>query len=98
MLLDHLCANRSLSFLQTIFSDAILAMLNAPTTTINGQLTLDEDFLRSYTGMTDFSEYSVVNGCFPRRIMPKRFPNLEVEEQQDEGRRLDSRRLNQSKL
>jgi hypothetical protein len=37
-----------------------------------------------------FSEYSVVPGAVPRRIMPAKFPVLEVAEQDDEGKRVDS--------
>jgi len=67
-------------------------MLRAPAAQVNGQLELDEDFLRK-TGVTDFSKYSVVPGATPRRIMPKEFPSLEVAEQDDEGRRVDSVKL-----
>ena len=77
----------------TIFSDAILAMLKAPTEVVNGLLDLDEDFLRREEGMTDFGKYSVVEGASPRRIMPKVFPRLEVEEQGDEGKRVESNAL-----
>jgi len=73
----------------TIFSDAILAMLNAPTELVNGLLDLDEDFLRNNAGVTDFSKYSVVEGAKPRRIMPAEFPDLRVKEQDDEGKRID---------
>ncbi|KAF2022205.1 NAD(P)-binding protein [Aaosphaeria arxii CBS 175.79] len=72
-----------------IFSDAILAILRSPTTEVNGNLELDEDFLRR-TGVTDFDQYSVVPGAKPRRIMPMEFPDLTVREQADEGRRIDS--------
>ncbi|EEH46429.2 uncharacterized protein PADG_02527 [Paracoccidioides brasiliensis Pb18] len=74
----------------TIFSAAIIGILHAPASTVNGLLTLDEDFLREYCGVTDFSEYNTVPGSNPRRIMPAKFPTLEVEEQDDEGRRVDS--------
>lgn len=74
----------------TIFSDAILAMLRAPAETVNGRLELDEDYLRADAGITDFSKYSVIPGSIPRRIMPKRLPDLTVEEQHDEGKRMDS--------
>ncbi|OKL56874.1 hypothetical protein UA08_07764 [Talaromyces atroroseus] len=74
----------------TIFSDAVLAVLNAPAESVNGLLDLDEDFLRRTCGVTDFSKYAVVRGSTPRRIMPASFPVLEVEEQDDEGRRMDS--------
>jgi hypothetical protein len=72
-----------------IFSDAILAMLRAPCAVVNGQLELDEDFLRSHAGVTDFGKYSLVPGAHPRRIMPAEFPDLKVKEQDDEGRRID---------
>jgi hypothetical protein len=78
---------------QTIFSDAILAMLNAPAESVNGLLDLDEDFLRYRCGVSDFSKYSVVPGATPRRIMPVKLPVLEVAEQDDEGQRLDSTKL-----
>ena len=77
----------------TIFSDAIIAMLKAPTEVVNGLLDLDEDFLRRQEGVTDFGMYSVVEGTEPRRIMPRSFPTLEVEEQEDEGKRVESNKL-----
>ncbi|KIW65621.1 hypothetical protein PV04_07863 [Phialophora macrospora] len=78
----------------TIYSDAILAMLRSPAEEVNGLLDTDEDFLRK-KGVTDFSKYSVVPGATPRRIMPAEFPVLEVAEQDDEGRRVDSVALRQ---
>lgn len=77
---------------QAIFSDAILEMLRAPVTTVNGLLDTDEDFLRK-CGVIDFSKYSVIPGSTPRRIMPAEFPVLEVAEQDDEGQRMDSTKL-----
>lgn len=74
----------------TIFSDAILAMLRAPTKVVNGLLDTDEDFLRRFSGVSEFSAYSVVEGSSPRRIMPLEFPDLTVAEQDDEGQRMDS--------
>lgn len=82
----------------TIYSDAILAMLRAPTKTVNGLLALDEDFLREHAGVTDFSKYSVVPGSEPRRIMPAKLPDLTVAEQADEGRRTDSIKMRAAKL
>lgn len=73
----------------TIFSDAILAMLNTPTEVVNGLLDLDEDFLRNYAGVENFDKYSLVEGGKPRRIMPAAFPDLRVKEQDDEGKRID---------
>ncbi|OJZ89616.1 hypothetical protein ASPFODRAFT_128153 [Aspergillus luchuensis CBS 106.47] len=74
----------------TIFSDAILGILNTPAHIVNGLLALDEDFLRDYCGVTDFSKYAVIPGSNPRRMMPKEMPVLEVAEQDDEGVRMDS--------
>lgn len=82
----------------TIFSDAILEMLKAPASVVNGQLELDEDFLRRYAGLSDFSKYSLVPGSSPRRIMPAELPDLSVKEQADEGRRYDSSKDGNSKL
>jgi NAD(P)-dependent dehydrogenase (short-subunit alcohol dehydrogenase family) len=73
----------------TIYSDAILAMLRAPASEVNGSLELDEDFLRK-NGVVNFDTYNVVAGASPRRIMPVEFPDLTVREQADEGRRVDS--------
>jgi NAD(P)-dependent dehydrogenase (short-subunit alcohol dehydrogenase family) len=81
----------------TIYSDAILAMLRAPANEVNGCLELDEDFLRK-TGVTDFAKYALIEGGNPRRIMPAEFPNLRVAEQDDEGRRMDSAKLRESKI
>lgn len=81
----------------TIYSDAILAMIRAPVADVNGQLELDEDFLRKQ-GVTDFDQYSIVQGSRPRRIMPAEFPDLRVKEQDDEGKRVDSTKLKASKL
>lgn len=82
----------------SIFSDAILAMIQAPTNVVNGLLDLDEDFLRNHAGVTDFSKYSLVEGSKPRRIMPQKLPDLTVTEQADEGRRTDSTKLRPAKL
>ncbi|KAL2155993.1 hypothetical protein VTH82DRAFT_737 [Thermothelomyces myriococcoides] len=77
----------------TILSDAVLAILQALAPAVNGQLELDEDFLRKQVGITDFSKYSVVPGATPRRIMPMELPDLTVKEQDDEGMRVDSSKL-----
>ncbi|KAM0286266.1 hypothetical protein ACHAQH_000995 [Verticillium albo-atrum] len=74
----------------TIFSDAVLAILKAPAEVVNGELLLDEDFLKQYAGVTDFSKYSLVEGANPRRIMPAELPDIRVKEQDDEGKRYDS--------
>ncbi|KAK8027539.1 hypothetical protein PG991_004595 [Apiospora marii] len=84
----------------TIFSDAVLAVLHAPVAAVNGLLALDEDFLRSDSGgrVTDFSRFALVPGSAPRRIMPKRLPDLTVEEQDDEGTRINSAAPAKAKL
>ncbi|KAI2785902.1 hypothetical protein POX_h09664 [Penicillium oxalicum] len=82
----------------TIFSDAILAMLRAPPARVNGLLDTDEDFLREECGVTDFSKYAVIPGSTPRRIMPAKFPTLEVAEQDDEGKRMDSAKTRAAKI
>ncbi|OBR14184.1 Short chain dehydrogenase [Colletotrichum higginsianum IMI 349063] len=74
----------------TIFSDAVLAILRAPAAAVNGELLLDEDFLRDHAGVVDFSKYALVPGAQPRRIMPAALPDLTVAEQDDEGKRYDS--------
>ncbi|KOS17966.1 Hydroxysteroid dehydrogenase-like protein 2 [Escovopsis weberi] len=74
----------------SIFSRAVVEVVRANPAIVNGQLLLDEDFLHEHAGVTDFSQYSVVPGALPRRIMPLRLPDLTVDEQDDEGRRYDS--------
>lgn len=82
----------------TIFSDAIHAILTAPASVVNGQLVLDEDFLREHRGVTDFSAYAVVPSSRPRRIMPASLPDLTVEEQDDEGKRVNSAKTAKARL
>lgn len=82
----------------TIYSDAILAILKSPTKYVNGRCVLDEDFLREHEGIDDFSKYAVVPGGTPRRIMPAKFPDLRVAEEDDEGRRMDSAASHKPKL
>ncbi|KAK8191416.1 short chain dehydrogenase [Phyllosticta capitalensis] len=81
----------------TIFSHAVLALLRSPATQVNGLLDVDEDFLRK-TGVTDFSQYTLVPGASPRRIMPAQFPDLSVAEQDDEGKRMDSAQMRVAKI
>ena len=73
-----------------IFADAVVAMIRAPPEKVNGLLDTDEDFLRRECGVEDFGKYALVSGATPRRIMPAKFPDLTVPEQDDEGRRVDS--------
>lgn len=68
----------------------MLAILSAPRAVVNGQLLLDEDFLRDHAGVVDFSKYAVVPGATPRRMLPLELPDLTVAEQDDEGMRRDS--------
>ncbi|THV44874.1 hypothetical protein BGAL_0564g00060 [Botrytis galanthina] len=80
----------------SIFSDAILSIVKAKTEYVNGSLLLDEDYLREHDGVSDFSKYALVPGTTPRRIMPMKFPDLRVEEQDDEGVRMDSAKKEES--
>lgn len=82
----------------SVFSDAVLAVLRAPAAVVNGELLLDEDFLREHEGVTDFSKYNVVPGSNPRRIMPLKLPDLTVAEQADEGKRYDSSARDENKV
>lgn len=68
-------------------------MLESPPEDVTGQCFLDEDFLRDHEKITYFEKYSCVPGTSPRRIMPASFPDLRVAEQDDEGTRVDSTRL-----
>lgn len=77
-----------------IFADAILAILQCEEVgRWNGKAWLDEDYLRELKGVREFGRYSVVEGREVRRIMPRKFPVLEVEEEDDEGDRMDSVKL-----
>jgi hypothetical protein len=72
-------------------------MIGSPTSEVNGELFLDEDFLRT-KGITDFDKYALVKGSNPRRIMPAELPDLKVAEHDDEGQRMDSTKLGKSKI
>jgi NAD(P)-dependent dehydrogenase (short-subunit alcohol dehydrogenase family) len=81
-----------------IFADAILAILEeGDVGKINGKAWLDEDWLRELCGVTDFRGYSVTEGMEVRRIMPRKLPGLEVEEENDEGERMNSVQLRKEK-
>jgi hypothetical protein len=60
-------------------------MLEARVEDVNGIVDTDEDFLRECGG-TDVSKCSLVPGSTQKRIMPAKFPKLEVAEQDDECR------------
>jgi len=81
-----------------IYADAILAILQEPDPwRVCGKAWLDEDYLRELKGVVDFDGYAVIPGSKVRRIMPKKLPVLEVEEEDDEGDRLDSTQLRKEK-
>ncbi|KAM0717516.1 hypothetical protein Q7P37_007368 [Cladosporium fusiforme] len=82
----------------TIFSDAIIGILHSPAANVAGQCFLDEDFLREHKGVKDFSQYSLIQGTSPRRIMPANLPDLTVAEQDDEGVRMDSASVHKAKM
>lgn len=48
----------------------------------NGQALIDEDLLRSI-GVTDFSKYRCDTAHEPERMMPRKFPSLLVEEENE---------------
>jgi len=84
-----------------IFADAILAALQERDSgKVSGKAWLDEDYLRELKGVKDFDGYAVTPGTKVRRIMPMKLPSLEVEEEDDEGDRMNSVQLakTQSKL
>ncbi|RMZ01366.1 hypothetical protein D0862_06390 [Hortaea werneckii] len=74
----------------TIFSDAVRAILKAPPRDVSGRCLVDDVFLREHEGIQDLSKYSLVPGATPRRMMPAQFPDLRVQEEDDEGNRMDS--------
>lgn len=77
-----------------IFADAILAILQCEEVgKWNGKAWLDEDYLRELKGVKEFGGYAVTPGREGRRIMPRKLPVLEVEEEEDEGERMNSLQL-----
>jgi hypothetical protein len=77
-----------------IFADAILAILQCEEVgKWNGKAWLDEDYLRELNGVKEFGGYAVTPGREVRRIMPRKLPVLEVEEEDDEGERMNSLQL-----
>jgi hypothetical protein len=69
----------------TIFSDAVLSILNADVRKVNGRALIDEDWLCENDGMTDFTKYSVDGVSEIPRMLPRKFPSLLVAEQDDRG-------------
>lgn len=65
-----------------IFSDAVLAVANETSEKYSGQALIDEDLLRSI-GVTDFSKYRCDTAHEPERMMPRKFPSLLVEEENE---------------
>ncbi|KAJ3411565.1 hypothetical protein HDV05_002034 [Chytridiales sp. JEL 0842] len=68
-----------------IFADAVLGILTDASSNVSGRLFIDEDYLREQRGMKEFERYQCAPGREPPRMMPKRFPDLRVEEQEDRG-------------
>lgn len=66
-----------------VFADAVLEIANDPTERLNGMALIDEDYLRS-TGVTDFSKYRCDVDHEPPRMMPRAFPSLLVEEEEQD--------------
>ncbi|OWF53514.1 hydroxysteroid dehydrogenase-like protein 2 [Mizuhopecten yessoensis] len=63
-----------------IFADAVVKIVEDPTERLNGQALIDEDYLRT-TGLSDFTKYRCDSEHEPPRMMPKIFPSLFVEEE-----------------
>jgi NAD(P)-dependent dehydrogenase (short-subunit alcohol dehydrogenase family) len=68
----------------TIFADACYQALICEQSKMHGRLLIDEDFLRE-CGQCDFEQYRCEPHNEPPRMMPKHFPSLLVEEQEDSG-------------
>lgn len=67
-----------------IFADAVIAVASTPNArSVNGRFLVDEDYLREI-GVTDFRKYQLVPGKEPPRMLPKIFPSLDVQEQNEE--------------
>lgn len=49
---------------------------------LNGLALIDEDYLRT-TGISDFSKYRCDPDVEPPRMMPRKFPDLSVEEENE---------------
>lgn len=65
-----------------IFADAVLGIAEEKSDKLNGLALIDEDYLRT-TGITDFSKYRCDPDVEPPRMMPRRFPDLSVEEENE---------------
>ncbi|KAJ3327624.1 hypothetical protein HDU76_011423 [Blyttiomyces sp. JEL0837] len=74
-----------------IFADAVLGILEEQAQKVNGLALVDEDFLREFKGVTDFSKYREDPNVEPPRMLPKKFPSLLVEEQADRGMTMTSK-------
>lgn len=61
-----------------IFADACLAIANEKSDRLNGKCLIDEDYLRSIQ-IVDFKKYRCDPEFEPPRMMPKKFPSLLVE-------------------
>jgi len=66
----------------TIFADACVRIANEGSEKLNGRALIDEDYLRS-EGVTDFEKYRADPDNEPPRMMPKQFPSLLVEEENE---------------
>ncbi|KAJ3294059.1 hypothetical protein HK104_003972 [Borealophlyctis nickersoniae] len=74
----------------SIFGDAIVRLaLEKDAKKISGRAVVDEDYLRE-VGVKEFEKYRVDPAKEPPRMLPKKFPSLLVEEQDDRGWTLNS--------
>ena len=69
-----------------IFGDAVVQIdRDEEGERISGNMLIDEDYLRDRWGQKDFEKYRMCEGVEPKRMMPRKFPCLEVEEEKEEG-------------
>ena len=65
-----------------IFADAVVGLAkDNKISKLNGDAIIDEDYLRSRWGVSDFTQYRADPKFEPPRMMPKNFPSLKVEEE-----------------
>jgi len=79
---DNKNVNDQLLRKPTICADACLLLVQENPMEFTGNVIIDEDYLRS-KGVTDFRSYNY-SDLEPIRMMPKKFPSLRVEEEDEE--------------
>lgn len=76
----------------TVFADAVAGIGEEPADRLNGAALIDEDYLREHKGLTDadFVKYRAEPDVEPPRLLPARFPSLQVAEQDAPGLQMSS--------